>query len=115
MKQRRYAEGFKEHALRRLGVRGREVGVAWCRHGAWPMARHVVVQQTLKMRVSTVLASAFHGRSRTGREAVLAGLNRRMRKTARTVMWEGLTGANPSARPDPVAPSLSEGERANYP
>ncbi len=35
-------------ALRRLGVRGRGVGVAWSRRGAWPMARHVVVQQALK-------------------------------------------------------------------
>lgn len=37
----------RANALRRLGVRGRRVGVAWCRHGAWPMARHVVVQQAL--------------------------------------------------------------------
>jgi RNA-directed DNA polymerase len=38
----------RANALRRLGVRGRGVGVAWSRRGAWPMARHVVVQQALK-------------------------------------------------------------------
>lgn len=38
----------RANALRRLGVRGRGVGVAWSRHGAWPMARNVVVQQALK-------------------------------------------------------------------
>lgn len=36
------------NALRRLGVRGRSLGVAGCRRGAWPMARHVIVQQALK-------------------------------------------------------------------
>jgi RNA-directed DNA polymerase len=38
----------RRNALRRLGVRGRGVGVAWSRLGAWPMACHVVVQQALK-------------------------------------------------------------------
>ena len=38
----------RANALRRLGVRGRGLGVAWCSHGAWPMARHVVVQHALK-------------------------------------------------------------------
>ena len=38
----------RANALRRLGVRGRGVGVAWSHRGAWPMARHVVVQQALK-------------------------------------------------------------------
>ena len=36
------------NALKRLGVRGRALGVAGCRRGAWPMARHVVVNQALK-------------------------------------------------------------------
>ena len=39
--------------------------------------------------MSTCMEEAFLGRSRAGREAALAGLNRRMRKTARTVVWEG--------------------------
>jgi RNA-directed DNA polymerase len=38
----------RANALRRLGVKGRGVGVSWSRRGAWPMARHVVVQQALK-------------------------------------------------------------------
>ena len=38
----------RANALRRLGVRGRGVGVSWSRRGAWPMACHVVVQQALK-------------------------------------------------------------------
>lgn len=38
----------RANALRRLGVRGRGLGVACSRLGAWPMARHVVVQQALK-------------------------------------------------------------------
>lgn len=36
------------NAVRRLGVRGRGLGVAGSRRGAWPMSRHVVVQQALK-------------------------------------------------------------------
>jgi RNA-directed DNA polymerase len=36
------------NALRRLGVKGRSLGNAWCAKGAWPMARHHVLQQALK-------------------------------------------------------------------
>jgi hypothetical protein len=36
------------NALRRLGVRGRALGVAGCRRGAWFMARHIVVNQALR-------------------------------------------------------------------
>jgi Reverse transcriptase (RNA-dependent DNA polymerase) len=46
--QRRHHPRGRANALRRLGVRGRGIGVAWSRRGAWPMARHVVVQQALK-------------------------------------------------------------------
>ncbi len=46
--QRWHSPKGRAKALRRLGVRGRGVGVAWSRRGAWPMARHVVVQQALK-------------------------------------------------------------------
>ena len=35
-------------ALRKLGVTGRSLGIGWSSRGAWPMARHVVVQQALK-------------------------------------------------------------------
>jgi RNA-directed DNA polymerase len=38
----------RRNALQRLGVKGRALGVASCRRGAWRMARHVVVQQALK-------------------------------------------------------------------
>ena len=38
----------RRNALQRLGVRGRALGVAGCRRGAWFMARHVVVNQALK-------------------------------------------------------------------
>lgn len=38
----------RRKALERLGVRGRALGVAGCRRGAWFMARHIVVNQALK-------------------------------------------------------------------
>lgn len=40
----------RRNALARLGVKGRALGVAGCRRGAWFMARHVVVNQALKTR-----------------------------------------------------------------
>jgi RNA-directed DNA polymerase len=36
------------NALRRLGVRGRALGNAYCAKGAWAMARHPTLQQALK-------------------------------------------------------------------
>jgi group II intron reverse transcriptase/maturase len=38
----------RRKALERLGVRGRALGIAGSRRGAWFMARHVVVNQALK-------------------------------------------------------------------
>lgn len=38
----------RRNALKRLGVTGRALRVAGCKRGAWPMARHVTVQQALK-------------------------------------------------------------------
>jgi RNA-directed DNA polymerase len=38
----------RRNALQRLGVKGRALGNCYSRLGAWPMARHVVVQQALK-------------------------------------------------------------------
>jgi RNA-directed DNA polymerase len=46
--QRWHNRQGRANALRRLGVRGRGLGVAGCSCGAWPMSRHVVVQQALK-------------------------------------------------------------------
>lgn len=38
------------NALHRLGVRGKALGVAGTRTGAWPMSRHIVVNQALKTK-----------------------------------------------------------------
>jgi RNA-directed DNA polymerase len=46
--QRWHNRAGRRNALQRLGVKGRALGVAGCRQGAWPMARHVVVNQALK-------------------------------------------------------------------
>jgi RNA-directed DNA polymerase len=40
----------RRNALKRLGVRGRALGNCYSRQGAWPMARHVVLHQALKVR-----------------------------------------------------------------
>jgi len=45
--QRWHNRQGRYNALRRLGITGRKLGVAGCRLGAWPMARHVVVNQAL--------------------------------------------------------------------
>ena len=49
--QRWHNRAGRQAALGRLGIRGRALKVAGCRNGAWPMARHVVVQQALKTKV----------------------------------------------------------------
>lgn len=46
--QRWHNRAGRRAALKRLGVKGRALDVAGCRRGAWPMARHVVVNQALK-------------------------------------------------------------------
>jgi RNA-directed DNA polymerase len=38
------------NALRRLGVKGRALGNAWCAKGAWAMAQHVVLNHSLNNR-----------------------------------------------------------------
>jgi hypothetical protein len=68
-----------------LGVRGRALGVAGCRRGAWFMARHIVVNQALKTANLNRYWLPYRGRSR----AKPAALNRQMRKTACPVVWEG--------------------------
>lgn len=45
--QRWHNRAGRRNALERLGVSGRALGVAGCRRGAWPMSRHVVVNQAL--------------------------------------------------------------------
>lgn len=46
--QRWHNRAGRRNALQRLGVKGRALGVAGCRRGAWPMARHAVVNQALR-------------------------------------------------------------------
>lgn len=46
--QRWHNRAGRRNALQRLGVKGRALDVAGCRRGAWPMARHVVMNQALK-------------------------------------------------------------------
>lgn len=48
--QRWHNRAGRRNALLRLGIKGRALGVAGCRRGAWPMARHVVVNQALKTK-----------------------------------------------------------------
>jgi RNA-directed DNA polymerase len=38
------------NAMKRLGVKGRALGLGYSSRGAWPMARHVVMQQALNNR-----------------------------------------------------------------
>jgi RNA-directed DNA polymerase len=38
------------HALKRLGIKGRSLGNAYCRRGAWRMAKHVVMHQALSSK-----------------------------------------------------------------
>lgn len=46
--QRWHNRAGRQNALRRLGIQGRALHVAGCRHGAWPMATHVVINQALR-------------------------------------------------------------------
>jgi len=46
--QRWHNRAGRRNALLRLGIKGRALGVAGSRRGAWPMAKHVVVNQALK-------------------------------------------------------------------
>jgi len=75
----------RRKALSRLGVKGRGLGVAACRHGAWAMAKHIVVNQALK--TATLARYGFTLPWELAEKS--AGLNRRMRKTACPVVWEG--------------------------
>ena len=54
----------------------------------WLPSRKRWCEGTRRNVMSTRVGFGLHWCSRAGREAALAGLNRRMRKTARTVVWE---------------------------
>lgn len=45
--QRWHNRAGRYNALKRLGIKGRALGVAGCRRGAWPMATHVTINQAL--------------------------------------------------------------------
>lgn len=49
--QRWHSRQGRYNNLHRLGIRGRSLGVAGCRRGAWPMSVNVVVNRALKTRV----------------------------------------------------------------
>jgi group II intron reverse transcriptase/maturase len=76
----------RERALRRLGLRGRMLKVAFSSRGAWPLAANGSVQTALSN--ATLKRFGFLMPSDLARND-LAEFNRRMRKTARPVVWEG--------------------------
>ena len=71
-------------ALRRLGIPPQRAEVGRSSRGAWRMARHAVVQEALSNRPLKRYRFSCHQTSRVKP----AGSNRRMRKTARPVVWE---------------------------
>jgi len=76
----------RERGLRRLGLRGRMLKVAFSARGAWPLAANGSVQTALsntRLRRLGFLMPSDLARND------LAEFNRRMRKTARPVVWEG--------------------------
>jgi RNA-directed DNA polymerase len=76
----------RERALRRLGLRGRMLKVAFSSKGAWPLAANGSLQTALSN--ATLKRFCFLMPSDLA-SAELAGFNRRMRKTACPVVWEG--------------------------
>ncbi len=76
----------RERKLKRLGLRGRMLKVALSSRGAWPLATNGSVQSALSnamlRRFGFLMPSDLAGHE-------LAEFNRRMRKTARPVVWEG--------------------------
>jgi RNA-directed DNA polymerase len=76
----------RERALRRLGLRGRMLKVAFSSKGAWPLAANGSLQTALSN--ATLKRFRFLMPSDLASEE-LAEFNRRMRKTARPVVWEG--------------------------
>jgi RNA-directed DNA polymerase len=76
----------RERGLRRLGLRGRMLKVAFSSRGAWPLAATGSVQTALSN--ATLKQFGFLMPSDLASND-LAEFNRRMRKTARPVVWEG--------------------------
>lgn len=58
----------RRNALKRLGVKGRALGNCYSRRGAWPMARHVTLQQALKNRTLNQYGFGLPWESATARK-----------------------------------------------
>src|ERR1019366_1334395 len=82
----------RERGLRRLGLRGRMLKVAFSSRGAWPLAATGSVQAALSN--ATLRRFGFLMPAVLASHA-LAESNRRMRKPARRVVWEGARALNP--------------------
>ena len=84
--QRWHSAVGRERGLRRLGLRGQMLKVAFSSRGAWPLAANGSVQTALSN--ATLKRFGFLMPSDLARND-RAEFNRRMRKTARPVAWEG--------------------------
>jgi len=82
----------RERALRRLGLRGRMLKIAFSSRGAWPLAANGSVQTALSN--ATLKRFGFLMPSDLANDEH-AAFNRRMRKTARPVVWEGDRALSP--------------------
>jgi group II intron reverse transcriptase/maturase len=82
----------RERALRRLGLRGRMLKIALSSRGAWPLAANGSVQTALSN--ATLKRFGFLMPSDLANDEH-AAFNRRMRKTARPVVWEGDRALSP--------------------
>lgn len=84
--QRWHSGVGRERALRRLGLPAQRAVAGRSSRGAWRMAKHAALQAALSnavlKRYGFVMPSELDAIKRDG-------INRRMRKTARPVVWEG--------------------------
>ncbi len=83
------------NALKRLGVRGRALGNAYCAKGAWAMARRPSLQQALKNATLHRYGFIHSVDTGAGTRVTGTGFNRRMRKTARPVVWKAHGAQSP--------------------
>ena len=84
--QRWHNRRGRANALRRLGAKGRQQQLASSSVGAWRLARCPTLHTVLKNARLRRWGLYFH---RIWRQLEAAGFNRRMRKTACPVVWEG--------------------------
>jgi RNA-directed DNA polymerase len=86
----------RERALRRLGLRGRALHVAFRSRGSWHLAGNGSVQTALSNK-----APRLPHAIRPCGDVTAAGFNRRIRKTVRPVAGEGDRDTIPVTPPDP--------------